>query len=66
MERNRVEGVVDIVSDALDTDTQPWHKVHAIPQEPRKSAVTVDSYSGFESSLTDHFIAKMTVFRLLA
>lgn len=40
---------------ALDTCTHPLHKSRAILQNPRKSAVVVESYSGFESSLPDHF-----------
>ena len=47
--------VVDYPERTLDTHTQALHKKQAIPQNPRKSAVSVESYSGFESSLPDQF-----------
>lgn len=45
---------VERLPDALDTSTQALHKVRAILQNRRKSAVAGESYSGFESSLPDH------------
>ncbi|GMN01669.1 hypothetical protein MTsPCn3_03990 [Erythrobacter sp. MTPC3] len=45
----------------LDAYTQALHKRQATPQNPRKSAVVVERYSGFESSLPDHFTSNNPV-----
>ena len=63
--RALVQDNVEKPKETLDTHTQALHKRQAIPQNPRKSAVVVESYSGFESSLPDqlHFFVIIQTFR---